>query len=140
MWNQIRTPPFIGVGPGNSPSFIAAGFQSQYGIETNIIMVMCTCLVDNAALIGADGVLAFSFYTLAVTVPSMKDPARQRLAGYTWTGILVVAMGALTGIFRAKQPGCVADVARPSDSDPATRSTCASGGRCGITDVRSLFK
>ena len=59
----------------------------------------------------ADGVLAFSFYTLAVTVPSMKDAGRQRLAGYTWTGILVVAMGALTGIFRAKQPGCVAHAA-----------------------------
>ena len=41
MWNQIRTPPFIGVGPGNTPALIASGFQSQYGVETNIIMVMC---------------------------------------------------------------------------------------------------
>ena len=108
MWNQIRTPPFIGVGPGNTPALIASGFQSQYGVETNIIMVMCAWSVRFGRLSRSDGVLAFSFYTLAVTVPSMKDPARQRLAGYTWTSILVVAMGALTGIFRAKQPGCVA--------------------------------
>lgn len=93
MWNQIRTPPFIAAGPGGKPSLVAAGFQSQYGVETQIVMALY-------------GVLAFSIYALAVHIPTIKDPARQRLALYTWLGIHLTGFGVLLALFRLKNDEC----------------------------------
>lgn len=73
----------------------------------------------------ADGILAFSAYTLAFTVPKLQDPIRQRLGVYVWTGISVVMyvlngfvpgqrltvvvlfrLGVLMNIFTMKQGAC----------------------------------
>jgi len=53
-----------------------------------------------------DGILAFSAYTLAVTVPSMSnDKTRQRVGGYLWLGVMVVMASVLVSIFHVKNPG-----------------------------------
>jgi oligosaccharyltransferase complex subunit gamma len=53
-----------------------------------------------------DGILAFAFYTLAVTIPKLStDPIRQRFGIYVWSGVLVVMFGILTSLFRMKNPG-----------------------------------
>ena len=41
MWNTIRNPPFIASNQNGQPSFIAGGFQNQYGVETFIVAAMC---------------------------------------------------------------------------------------------------
>lgn len=53
-----------------------------------------------------DGILGFSVYTLAYTVPKLRDPVRQRLAIYVWTGVLLAMASVLFRVFHTKQPGC----------------------------------
>ncbi|KAG0308210.1 oligosaccharyl transferase subunit ost3/OST6 [Dissophora globulifera] len=43
MWNQIRNPPYSMKGRDGSTGYIAAGFQNQFGLETQIIAVICRC-------------------------------------------------------------------------------------------------
>jgi oligosaccharyltransferase complex subunit gamma len=52
-----------------------------------------------------DAILAFSVYTLAVTIPWMADPWRQRVTTYIWSGVLFVMANALILVFKAKSPG-----------------------------------
>lgn len=54
----------------------------------------------------ADGILAFSTYTLTVTLPNLThDKFRQRLGVYLWTGVIVVMASVLVAIFQVKNPG-----------------------------------
>lgn len=48
MWNQIRHPPWTGVKDGK-PEVFAGGFQNQYGLETQIVMLLCGCFACRAA-------------------------------------------------------------------------------------------
>jgi hypothetical protein len=41
MWNQIRKPPSMQVTPQGGAIYIASGFSNQYGVETQIISVIC---------------------------------------------------------------------------------------------------
>jgi oligosaccharyltransferase complex subunit gamma len=41
MWNTIRTPPFIALGPNGKPSYFAQGFQTQFGFETTAAASLC---------------------------------------------------------------------------------------------------
>lgn len=41
MWNQIRTPPYVMPGPKGQLNYFAAGYQQQYGVETQIIFSIC---------------------------------------------------------------------------------------------------
>lgn len=57
-------------------------------------------------LVKSDGILAFSAYTLAVTVPSMShDKLRQRIAAYLWLGVMLLMASVLVAIFHVKNPG-----------------------------------
>ena len=40
MWGQIRGTPYIGMRDGK-PAFMASDYQSQYGIETQIVGFLC---------------------------------------------------------------------------------------------------
>lgn len=53
-----------------------------------------------------DGILGFSAYTLAFTLPRLRDPVKQRLGVYVWTGISVVMLGVLMNLFKIKQGAC----------------------------------
>lgn len=41
MWNTIRTPPYVMMGPAGKVEYIAGGFQNQYGAETQIVAAIC---------------------------------------------------------------------------------------------------
>lgn len=43
MWNQIRKPPYMQVTREGQASYIAGGYSNQYGVETQILSVICEC-------------------------------------------------------------------------------------------------
>ncbi|GAA5857818.1 hypothetical protein JCM8547_005991 [Rhodosporidiobolus lusitaniae] len=93
MWTQIRRPMYVQPQRGGGVSYIAGGYQTQLGAEVHLISAIY-------------GILGFSAYTLAYTIPKLNDPTRQRLGVYVWTGVLVVMAGVLMNIFGgSKQPG-----------------------------------
>lgn len=90
MWNSIRGAPYVAVGQGGKPEYIAGGFQNQYGIETQIVA-------------GLYSLLAFSFIALTVLVPAQRDPTRQRAGVYVWSAIFLCTFSVLFVIFRMKK-------------------------------------
>ncbi|GAA5911578.1 hypothetical protein JCM6882_008044 [Rhodosporidiobolus microsporus] len=93
MWAQIRRPLYVQPQRDGKINYIAGGYQTQLGAEVHLISAIY-------------GLLAFSAYTLAYTIPKVRDPIRQRLGIWVWTGVLVVMAGVLMNIFGGmKQPG-----------------------------------
>lgn len=93
MWNQIRHPPYMQVSRTGQPQYIAAGYSNQYSVETPIISLIY-------------GILAFSTYTLTVTLPNLShDKFRQRIGVYLWTIIVILMASVLVAIFSIKNPG-----------------------------------
>ncbi|GAA6032328.1 hypothetical protein JCM8097_008121 [Rhodosporidiobolus ruineniae] len=93
MWTQIRRPLYVQPTREGKINYIAGGYQTMLGAEVHIVSAIY-------------GLLAFSTYTLAYTIPKLRDPARQRLGTYVWTGVLVVLAGVLMNVFGTiKQPG-----------------------------------
>lgn len=41
MWNRIRTPPFLMPGKNGEVNYIATGFSTQLGVESQIIASVC---------------------------------------------------------------------------------------------------
>ncbi|CAD6563727.1 MAG: oligosaccharyl transferase subunit ost3/OST6 [Cyphobasidiales sp. Tagirdzhanova-0007] len=93
MWNQIRKPPYMQVTREGAASYISGGFSNQYGVETPIISMIY-------------GVLAFSTYTIAVTLPNLSNnKLKQRLGVYIWLSVIIVMASVLVAIFQVKNPG-----------------------------------
>ncbi|BGP70884.1 oligosaccharyltransferase complex subunit gamma [Rhodotorula toruloides] len=92
MWTQIRRPLYVQAERNGQVSYIAGGYQTQLGAEVHIISAIY-------------GILGFSAYILAYTIPKLTDPVRQRLGVYVWTGVFIVMSGVLMNIFHMKQPG-----------------------------------
>ncbi|KAG6866928.1 hypothetical protein C0991_003844 [Blastosporella zonata] len=88
MFTRIRGMPYNG-GNGN---WIAAGFQSQFGQEVNVVA-------------GIYGLLSLSFLMLVMVVPYQSSPARQRIQIYLWTGVFLVVYSVLVSLFRVKNRG-----------------------------------
>lgn len=110
MYNQIRNVPYVAGDGRGGITYFAAGFQSQYGLETQIVAAMCKSLFpenssDLCLLTTADGILALSGISLAIKVPRMTDPKTQSVALLAWGGILFVVYSVLLNIFRGKNPG-----------------------------------
>ncbi|KAI8387500.1 hypothetical protein BD560DRAFT_382710 [Blakeslea trispora] len=92
MWNRIRQPAFFLPGKNGEINYIAAGFSSQLGAESQIIASVY-------------GVLAFSLIALITSVPKLEDPLRQRIGIYIWLACLIFIFSALLGIFKIKNGG-----------------------------------
>ncbi|KAK4152127.1 magnesium transporter protein 1 [Chaetomidium leptoderma] len=92
MFNQIRNVPYVAGDGRGGISYFASGFQSQYGLETQIVAAMY-------------GVLALSGISLAIKVPRMSDPKMQGVALLAWASVLFVVYSLLLSIFRGKNPG-----------------------------------
>ncbi|BGP16760.1 hypothetical protein JCM10213_002151 [Rhodosporidiobolus nylandii] len=93
MWTQIRRPLYVQAQRDRKVNYIAQGYQTQLGAEVHIVSAIY-------------GILSFSCYTLAYTLPKLRDPIRQRLGVYVWTGVMVVMAGVLMNVFGGvKQPG-----------------------------------
>ena len=58
MWNQIRHPPYVGRSSPGQSGLISPGYQSQYGIETNVVAGLY--LLISASFIGLSKVKSVS--------------------------------------------------------------------------------
>jgi oligosaccharyltransferase complex subunit gamma len=46
MYNHIRKVPYVAQGNRGGISYFAPGFQSQYGLETQLVAALCKCLFN----------------------------------------------------------------------------------------------
>ncbi|KAL2264977.1 hypothetical protein VTJ83DRAFT_7487 [Remersonia thermophila] len=92
MFNRIRQVPYVAGDGRGGISYFAKGFQTQYGLETQIIAAIY-------------GILTLSGITLAVKVPRIADPKTQSIVFVAWWSILFVVFSLLISIFRTKSPG-----------------------------------
>jgi len=88
MFTRIRGMPYTA---GNG-QWIAPGFQSQYGQETQVVAVIY-------------GLLAVSFLMLTVIAPLQKSAQRQRAQIYLWTAVNLIIFSVLVSLFRTKNRG-----------------------------------
>lgn len=108
MWNGIRNAPYLSADAAGKPQYFAPGFQNQYGAETQIVAIICKYAVCSFVAIlnsasHTDGILAFSITSLAVLIPTQRDPVKQRAAVYVWSAILLAAFSLLLYVFRLKK-------------------------------------
>ncbi|KAF9500853.1 oligosaccharyl transferase subunit OST3/OST6 family [Pleurotus eryngii] len=88
MFTRIRGSPFTG-GDG---SWIAAGYQNQYGQEVQVIAMIY-------------GILAATIVILIVQTPKQASPNRQRMQIYAFTAANLLVYSILVTIFRVKNRG-----------------------------------
>ncbi|KAF3058058.1 Dolichyl-diphosphooligosaccharide-protein glycosyltransferase subunit 3 [Daldinia childiae] len=92
MFNQIRKVPYVAGDGRGGINYFAAGFQSQFGLETQIVAFIY-------------GVLSFATISLAVKAPRTRDPKIQQLMVIVWGVILVLMYSFLLSVFRVKNGG-----------------------------------
>jgi len=87
MFTRIRGAPFTSGG-----SWIAPGYQNQYGQETQVVA-------------GIYALLGGSFLMLMLVTPTQMSPARQRTQVYVWTAVIMIMFSVLISLFRIKNRG-----------------------------------
>ncbi|KAF8495608.1 oligosaccharyl transferase subunit OST3/OST6 family [Gautieria morchelliformis] len=92
MFVHIRGMPYIAGGQHGGVEYIAPGFQTQYGIEVQIIGFLY-------------GVLSLGFISMTMIIPRHTSPARQRYGVYVWTGVSLTLFSVLVSIFKIKNGG-----------------------------------
>ncbi|KAI1308302.1 OST3/OST6 family protein [Xylaria venustula] len=92
MFNQIRKVPYVAGDGRGGISYFAGGFQSQYGLETQIIAFIY-------------GLLSFATISLALKAPRTQDSNLQQIMVIVWGIILVIVYSLLLSIFRGKNGG-----------------------------------
>ncbi|ROW07576.1 hypothetical protein VPNG_06848 [Cytospora leucostoma] len=92
MFNRIRNVPYAGHDNRGQISFIAAGFQSQFQIESQIIAFLY-------------GILAFVTIGLADRAPRVASPKLQSAIVLVYVGIGFALYSFLLSIFRIKNGG-----------------------------------
>ncbi|KAJ6630819.1 oligosaccharyl transferase subunit OST3/OST6 family [Mycena sp. CBHHK59/15] len=88
MFTRIRNSPFMG-GDG---SWIAGGFQNQFGQEVQVVAVVY-------------GTLGFAFLMLIMVIPYQSTGQRQRFQIYLWTTIIMLVYSILIVLFKVKNRG-----------------------------------
>ncbi|ORZ18679.1 hypothetical protein BCR42DRAFT_411396 [Absidia repens] len=89
MFNRIRNTPYAMPGPNGQLSYVANGFSSQFGIETQLVASIYA-------------VLAFAVVSLATFVPRFEDKWRQRVGVYIWSCCFIVIFSCLMALFKIK--------------------------------------
>ncbi|KAK2762824.1 oligosaccharyl transferase subunit ost3/OST6 [Arachnomyces sp. PD_36] len=92
MFNQIRKVPYVAGDGKGGISYFAAGFSTQYGMETQIVAAMY-------------GILSFAAIALALRVPRIEDAKTQQVAVIIWTTVLMGMYSFLLSTFRTKNGG-----------------------------------
>jgi oligosaccharyltransferase complex subunit gamma len=87
MFTRIRGAPFTSGG-----SWIAPGYQNQYGQETQVVA-------------GIYALLAGSFLMLMFVTPTQMSPSKQRAQVYVWTLVIMMIFSVLISLFRVKNRG-----------------------------------
>lgn len=92
MFNHIRRVPYV-VGDGKGGiSYFAGGFQTQFGMETQIVAAIYATL-------------SFATIALAMKVPRMADAKTQQVAVVIWGVVLFGMYSFLLSVFKAKNAG-----------------------------------
>lgn len=89
MYNTIRHTPYVSGNGEGGVTYIAGGFQNQFGLETQIVGVMYA-------------ILAFATFSLVFKVPTIQDKSRQALAVWIWSAVVMCVFSILMQIFRVK--------------------------------------
>lgn len=101
MFTQIRNSPYM------RGSYIAGGFQDQFGAEVQI--VAATCKIEAYSRLCSanvvDAVLAFSVVTLGISVPRISNPTTQTMLIGVWVVIQFFVFSFLLQLFRQKNGG-----------------------------------
>ena len=116
MFNHIRKVPYITQDQRGRIAYFTGGFQSQLGIETQIVAAMCKSALfpGSCVILGVfwantdnceDGVMAFCSIALAVKVPRMTEPRSQQVAVFIWGGVMFLCYSFFMSIFRVKNGG-----------------------------------
>lgn len=129
MWNQIRNPPYTAPGRDGRPGFIAQGFQNQFGLESQIVAVLCKNISPPPNLLGnnqgqndvkqttdtyyfiflrvfsLDALICGSAIVLISVVPKIENPTQQRLVVWVAMGFFGFFFSVLIKFFQAKNPG-----------------------------------
>ncbi|KAJ6782652.1 hypothetical protein PWT90_00205 [Aphanocladium album] len=92
MFNHIRKVPYIAGDGKGGILYFDRGFQSQFGLETQIIAAIY-------------GLLAFCTITLAIKVPRMTDAKTQQATVLIWGAVLFLMYSFLLSVFRFKNSG-----------------------------------
>jgi len=92
MFNTIRHTPYAQPNGHGGFNYIAGGFQSQFGVETQIVA-------------GLYGILAFVTVALAIKAPAIRDPTSQSIVVWVWTAGILFIYSFLIYIFRMKNGG-----------------------------------
>ncbi|KAI0206718.1 OST3/OST6 family protein [Astrocystis sublimbata] len=92
MFNQIRKVPYVAGDGRGGISYFAGGFQSQYGLETQIVAFIY-------------GALSFSTIALALKAPRTKDSYMQQVMVIGFGIVLAVMYSFLLSVFRIKNGG-----------------------------------
>lgn len=93
MFNHIRKVPYAQPDGKGGLNYFAGGFQSQFGLETQIVAAIY-------------GVLSFATISLALKVPRIADRKQQQVAVFVWGGVLLCVYSFLLSVFRIKNGGC----------------------------------
>ena len=110
MFVRIRGSPWVAHHNGQ-PQWMAGGYQSQYGMEVQVIGAICALsfLTGNnetyLTLMIIDLTAAFSYTALIFLVPQISSPSKQRLGVYIWCTLSVVLLAILLSFLRIKNPG-----------------------------------
>jgi len=88
MFTRIRGSPFM----GQDGSWIAGGFQNQFGQEVQVIAVVY-------------GTLGFAFIMLTMVIPYQTGAQRQRFQIYLWSTIIMLVYSILIVLFKVKNRG-----------------------------------
>ena len=92
MFCQIRKTPYVANNGRGGVSYVAGGFQNQFGVETQIVSTLYA-------------LLALSTLALSISVPRIKDRYKQMLAVWLWSSLIYVTFGILLHLFRTKHSG-----------------------------------
>ncbi|KAF7294920.1 hypothetical protein MIND_01030100 [Mycena indigotica] len=88
MFTRIRNVPYV----GQDGSWIAGGYQNQFGQEVQVISIVY-------------GTLGFSFLMLVMVIPYQTSGQRQRVQVYLWTTIIMLVYSILIVLFKVKNRG-----------------------------------
>ncbi|KAL7414619.1 putative dolichyl-diphosphooligosaccharide-protein glycotransferase [Mrakia frigida] len=89
MWNKIKDAPYMVMDREGRSQWLAGGFSNQYGAESQVVAVIY-------------GVLAFTFVALSNLVPTLRDPAKQKIGVILWVGVMLLVFSILLNIFKIK--------------------------------------
>lgn len=88
MFVRIREMPYSGEGG----QWIAAGYQNQFGQETQVVAMMY-------------GLLSAAFLMLTMVAPYQTSPRRQQFQIWLWSAVIFIMFSVLVSLFRVKNRG-----------------------------------